>query len=416
MRRSIRLLVTAAAAALLATTAVSTVAATPSRVGAAGENEVLLAIQRDLGLSAAQVDALPAQQAAAGTLAASLRSSLGGLFGGSWFDVATGELVVGVTDATRVAEVRKAGARAVVVERGEAHLDTIIDELNSLSGKAAGERRGKNGKSSLAGLAGWRVDPRSNRVIVTALRGEQRPAALDVLAKYGDAVAYEETDRVPRTAVGFQDGGDAINFATCSAGFNVRNASTGQAYLLTAGHCTAAGQSNYGNDDTYFGPTVESSFPGGDDALIRHDNSYWVVGPWIDQNPSWGGYIQVGGFSDVMPGNVVCKSGITTKWTCGVVQVKDETVVYDGDPAMTVYGLTRHSACVEPGDSGGPNVTHMSGVVPWVAEGVTSGAQLYWDGGRFRCGQVFGQSNVSWYFPMADSLSHYGPSYGVTMW
>ncbi|GAB3429069.1 S1 family peptidase [Actinophytocola sediminis] len=416
MRRPARILMTAfAAVTLVATAAVSTATAAPRGAGVA-DDEVLVAIQRDLGLSSAQVDELPTRQAAAVRLDVRLRSALGGVFGGSWFDAAAGALVVGVTDRARVGEVRAAGARAVVVEHGAADLDAILDELNALSGKTAGDDRAANGKSSLTGLAGWRVDPTRNRVVVTTLTGQRRPGALDALARHGDAVTYEETDHPPRTAAGFLDGGDGINLDSCSAGFNLRNPATGQGYLLTAGHCTADGQANTGNDGTFFGNTVDSHFPGQDDALISRDNAYWYQGPWVDQNPSWGVPVTVGGHSDVLVGSVVCKSGITTKWTCGAVAAKDEAVVYDGDPAMTVYGLTRHSACVEPGDSGGANVTRMSGVVPWVAEGVTSGAQLYWDGGRYRCGQVFGDSNVSWYFPIADSLSFYGPWYGVTTW
>ena len=84
------------------------------------------------------------------------------------------------------------------------------------------------------------------------------------------------------------------------------------------------------------------------------------------------------------------------------------------DSSGTVYGMTRHSACVEPGDSGGANVAALS---VWSPEGVTSGAQLYWDGSRYRCAVAFGAgTNVSWYFPIADSLAYYGLAYGVTVW
>lgn len=407
MRRSFRVLVAAVAAAVFAAMAVSTTAAAPGRGGVATEDEVLVAMQRDLGLSATQVRELRTHQTAAVRLDGSLRSSLGGVFGGSWFDVAAGVLVVGVTDRARVAEVTKAGARAVVVEHSEADLYAILDELNMLSGK------GQHGKSSLTGLARWHVDPKSNSVVVTTLKGHQRSAALSALAKYGDAVTYEETDRLPRPALGFMDGGDAINSGTCSAGFNLRDPATGQGYLLTAGHCTAVGQANSGNDGTFFGYTVESSYPGDDEALIRRDYSYWYQGPWVDRNPSFGLTINVSGYSDVPVGSVVCKAGITTKWTCGLVQAKDETVMYDDDGTIVMYGLTQHSACVEPGDSGGANVASLS---VWSPEGVTSGAQMYWDGTRWRCGEVVGFSNFSWYFPIADSLSHYGPTYGVTTW
>ena len=77
----------------------------------------------------------------------------------------------------------------------------------------------------------------------------------------------------------------------------------------------------------------------------------------------------------------MCKSGITTKWTCGIITAKNETVTYTG--GKTVYGLTRHTACVEPGDSGGANVSVFYG---YHAEGVTSGASMFVDAaGKKRC-------------------------------
>ena len=108
----------------------------------------------------------------------------------------------------------------------------------------------------------------------------------------------------------------------------------------------------------------------------------------------------------------MCKSGITTKWTCGIITGKNETVNYTG--GSTVKGMTRHNACVEPGDSGGANVSVLGG---FHAEGVTSGASMITDAaGKKRCRAKFGLGNKSWYFPIADSLAYYGPKYGVTTW
>ena len=414
MRRPIFALVTMAAACALVVTGQSIASAAPDRGGAGGTADVLAAMQRDLGLSAAEAKTLQVQQEKAGKLDTSLRDTLGASFGGSWFDAESGKLVVNVTDKARVAEVTKAGARAVVVKHSEADLDAILADLDALSGKASGADRGQSGKSLLTGLAGWHVDQKTNSVVVTTIKGQAQPAAVGALGRFGDAVRYEQTDRAPQQAANYLDGGDEINFASCSAGFNLRNPSTGQGYLLTAGHCTSAGQANYGQGSVSFGPTLESWFATYDDALIRNDNSgYWIQGPWVDTNPSNGGIITVSGYSDSPVGTTVCKSGITTLWTCGYITVKDETVVYNNDPALTVYGLTRHSACVEPGDSGGANVAALS---VWSPEGVTSGAQLYWDGSRYRCGAVFGYANVSWYYPIADSLAYYGPRYGVSTW
>lgn len=406
MRRPIGVLVTAAAACALAVAMPSTATAAPDHGSA---DDVLVAMQRDLGLSATQARNLRQQEDKAVKLDVSLRASLGNDFGGSWFDAKAGTLVVNVTSAGRAAEVTKAGARAVVVEHSQSELDAVKAELDALSGKASGAERATGGKSALSGIAGWHVDPKTNSVVITQIKGQQKPAALNGFAKYGDAVTYEQTDRAPVATANYLDGGDAINGASCSAGFNLRNRSTGQGYLLTAGHCTSTNQANYGQDGNFLGYTVSSWFPGYDDALIRNDNpGYWIQGPWVDTNPSNGGFINVSGYSDSPVGTVVCKSGITTRWTCGSITVKDETVQYNG-VASPVYGLTRHSACVEPGDSGGANVAALS---VWSPEGVTSGAQLLFN----RCLSTFGLTNQSWYFPIADSLAYYGAVYGVSTW
>lgn len=408
MKKFVRVLVIGAAAATLAVAVQSAAAAAPVRPAAT--DDVLAAMQRDLGLTSAQATTLRARQDRAVDLDTDLKTALGADFGGSWFDAATGKLTVAVTDETRAAEVTKAGATAKVVRHSAAALDAIRAELDSLSGKASGTDRVKGGGSSLRGLASWRVDHETNSVVVTTVRGQQ--ATLSALGKYGDAVRYEQTDRAPVQTANYLDGGDEINYGGCSAGFNLRNPSTGQGFLLTAGHCVTAGSTVVGQGGVTLGTTLSSWFPTYDDALIRNDNpSYWIQGRWVDTNPSNGGIITVSGYSDAPVGTYMCKSGITTKWTCGYITGKDETVNYSNGP---VYGMTRHSACVEPGDSGGANVAALS---TWSPEGVTSGAQLYWDGSRYRCAAAVGAGqNVSWYFPIADSLAYYGPAYGVTVW
>jgi len=157
---------------------------------------------------------------------------------------------------------------------------------------------------------------------------------------------------------------------------------------------------------------LESWFPSYDDSITRYNNNgLWTQGPWVDTNPSNGGIITTTGSTDAPVGTIVCKSGITTKFTCGYIRGKNETVHYDS--GQTVYGLTRHSACVEPGDSGGANVSLIGG--RYRAEGVTSGASLI--NNQCRSKFFFGIfENVSWYFPIADSLAYYGPKYGVTTW
>jgi streptogrisin C len=211
------------------------------------------------------------------------------------------------------------------------------------------------------------------------------------------------------------DGGDGINGNSCSAGFNLRNPSTGAKYLLTAGHCVSAGSTLKGQGGVTFGTVNESWFPTFDDSITRNTNTgYWIQGPWFDSNPSNGPFNSFSGYTDAPVGTIVCKAGITTKFTCGTITIKDEDVTYSsGD---TVYNMTRHSACVQPGDSGGSNLSYIGG--KFRAEGVTSGARMRVDPatGKKLCLSKFGEKNVSWYFPIKDSLAYYGPKYGVTVW
>lgn len=375
---------------------------------------VLAALKRDLGLSAEQVRRQQALQAKAIKLDQALEASLGEAFAGSTYDARKGALVVMVSDAEQLDEVRAAGAEARLVKHSRVQLNATKEALDAAAGRAKGSSRTDQSnitrQTSLFGMTSWYVDTKANAVHVTVKKGQAKAAAT-ALAKYGDAVAIEESDLAP-TPTEFMDGGDTINGSKCSAGFNLRNPLTGQGYLLTAGHCVSTGSTLYGQDGVAFGPVLERWFPGYDDAIARNDSGgYWVQGPWVDTEPPNGQFITIQSYTDAPVGTMVCKSGITTKWTCGRITVKDETVVYDG--TYTMRGLTRNDACVEPGDSGGAN---LSVTDSYAAEGVTSGATLHWDGSRYRCLSAFGETNVSWYFPIADSLAYYGPKYGVSVW
>jgi streptogrisin C len=385
----------------------------PSRAGAdESRADVRAALQRDLGLSAAEVAKQEALQAKAVRLDDKLQDSLGGAFAGSEYNEKTGKLVVMVSDASRLAAAEAAGADARLVKHSMAKLESIKDDLDAAAGlveDSSGATRQVRAKREpmVAGMTGWYVDEATNTVHVTVLKGKAK-AAEAALAKYGQAVTIEQTDAAPQTTANFMDGGDGINGDSCSAGFNLRNPSTGQGFLLTAGHCVSAGSTLFGQGGVAFGRVLESWFPGFDDAIARNDNpGFWIQGPWVDTNPSNGGFINTSGFTDAPVGTFVCKSGITSKWTCGTISAKNETVTYSG--GQTVNGLTRHTACVEPGDSGGAN---LSVIGAYRAEGVTSGASLLFG----RCLSRYGFTNSSWYFPIARSLAYYGPRYGVTVW
>lgn len=404
-------IVTAIPAVTLHTTGPASAAPAGGHSRKADDAAVMAAIQRDLGLTPQQTAKLMRQQAEAIAADRALRASLGADFGGSWFDAESGRLIVSITKPDRAAEVAAKGAQARVAKHGQGHLSKIVTELDTLAGRSTDRsRNARNGKRSneLAGLVSWYADAKTDQVVVTAMRGTAAPAAV---AKHGDAVRVEYTDNAPQATTNYMDGGDQINGSSCSAGFNLRNPWTGQGYLLTAGHCVLAGSSVSGQGGFIFGTTRQSYYPTYDDAIVSNDYAgYWIQGPWVDLNPSNGSYINITGWTDAPVGTYVCKSGIKTFLTCGYITAKLVTVTY-WPGGHVVYGVTQHSACAEPGDSGGANFAVTS---VYSAEGVSSGAVLH--GPTQRCGQAVGQPNVSWYFPMANSMPHYGPAFGVVVW
>ena len=372
-----------------------------------GSAEVMESITRDTGLTDEQLKTLLPAQERAIAIDARLKKSLGEQYGLSYFDSKSEQLIVNVADDELAKQVEAAGATPNFVKHSLQRADRGPGRARRAGHDLDDKREIVKSDSQFAALS---LDPISNTVAISATK-EQSEAAREAAAKYGeDVVSVHILDEAPK-ATAFMDGGDGINGNSCSAGFNLRNPSTGARYLLTAGHCVNAGTTLRGQGNVAFGTVLESWFPSYDDAIARYnDNGLWTQGPWVDTNPSNGGIITTTGSTDAPVGTIVCKSGITTKFTCGYIRGKNETVHYDS--GETVYGLTRHSACVEPGDSGGANVSYIGG--RYRAEGVTSGASLIIDQCRSSCSSVL--ENVSWYFPIADSLAYYGPKYGVTTW
>src|SRR5690606_9246623 len=96
--------------------------------------------------------------------------------------------------------------------------------------------------------------------------------------------------------------------------------------------------------------------------IVAVDESIWAPQPMV--NDYQGGLLPVAGAVEAPIGASVCRYGRTTGFSCGVIEAFDATVVY---PEGTIFGMTRTTACSEPGDSGG---AWLSGDQ---AQGVTSG-------------------------------------------
>lgn len=386
-------------AAAAAPAAAQDVDAEPDRGPDTGYDAVVEAMVRDLGLSESEATQLIDTQPADIELSAELAAELETGYAGSWFDQETGALTVAVTSPEDAEIVSAAGAEAEVVSYSEAELEAIKLELDELA---------KSGDEALDAAISWGVDVIANQVVLMIIEGSADSFA-GLVEPYGDAVSIVESDIQPElTNHPWLDGGIPFGIVgvqpdpLCSTGFNTRNLSTGVGYVLTAGHCINQGQTARSHGIN-IGPAVASFFPTFDDALIRNDNpGSWIQGPWIWTYP---GFITVTGWTDPPVNTAICKSGMTTRVTCGVVTQKNETVNFSG--GQTVYWLTRHTACVEGGDSGGSNWTSSGRR----GTGTTTGAQLI--GGR--CLQNFGLQNVSWYFPLSVSLPYYQSAYGVTL-
>ncbi len=354
----------------------------PFHTALAAAGAAITAIALAAPASAAVPSVLDAS-ADAETIAAaqqSLSQRLGGSFGNSWLDSATGKLVVGTTDASRLGEIRASGAVAKVVKHSAARLASLQSTLDS---RAA---------SVPSAVTGWYVDVATNQVVVTVL-GNDAAGLAWAKATGGDAVRTEATADKPQKFWSLI-GGQAIYFGggRCSIGFNARN-SAGTRYVITAGHCTELGGNVTGTGGA-IGPVVGSSFPTNDYGLIQVTSTSAVSTPLVDRYSS-GSDVTVAGSSVTPVGGGICRSGSTTGWRCGTVGAFNQTVNYGGGDV--VYGLTRTSACAEPGDSGGSVVSNPGSGTRVQAQGMTSG-------GSGNCST----GGTTFFQPVNEALGAYG--------
>jgi streptogrisin C len=337
------------------------------------------ALQRDLGLTPAQAEVRFQQENSAWAAEKTLRTQLGGEFAGARFDAAIGKLEVGVTDASRAADVEAAGAVARVVEYSSAELDAVKAKLD------------QRGSSVPKSVTGWYVDEASNSVVVSVFG--QDPAVANWATGLGSGpVRVEHVAEAPRTLWSLI-GGQAITTggSRCSLGFNARN-SSGTRYVITAGHCGNLGGTWSGAGGT-IGPVANSSFPTNDYARITVSSASAASTPLIDRY-SAGSDVTVAGSTAAGNGAAVCRSGSTTGWHCGSITGLNQTVCYSqGCVSQTI----RTNVCAEPGDSGGSLVTNPGSGTRVQAQGMTSG-------GSGNCTS----GGTTYFQPVNEALSAYG--------
>ncbi|MCP2266950.1 ricin-type beta-trefoil lectin domain protein [Promicromonospora thailandica] len=326
---------------------------TSSTSGAAGVTAADLpdgqvrAMERDLGLTRAEIPERLALDAEAAIVEAHLAATLGEDYAGTWLPRGADAPRVAVTSRAAAAVAERAGADAVVVEHG---LDTLTSWKESLDDVGAP-----------ASVHAWYADPTTNEVVVEAA---DLAAAKAMVARAGvpaDVVRVEKSAVAPQTARDIR-GGDEFHkplgngyVTLCSIGFAVSGG------FVTAGHCGSTGDPVNAPDGTALGTYRGSTFPGRDWAWVG-TTSAWTPTPAV--NNYAGGTVAVAGSAEQGIGASVCRSGRTTGWRCGVIQEKNVTINYgNGD----IPGMATGSACAEGGDSGGSVISGNQ------AQGVTSG-------------------------------------------
>ncbi|MFI9550952.1 S1 family peptidase [Nonomuraea endophytica] len=332
---------TTVAALCLAGLATAAQADPPSAAPEQAPPAMVDAMERDLGLTEQQVHTRLANEQRAAAAEAKLSTQLGASYAGAWLNADASKLNVATTDRTATASIEAQGAQPVVVSRTLAQLNAVKDQLD----------RAGSGRASL-----WYVDVSTNTVIVAA---PSRRAADAFVTRAGvdrSAVQITTSAESPQPFINIV-GGAAYYIGSgtrCSIGFSVtRGATPG---FVTAGHCGRTGARTTQPTGTFQG----SSFPGNDYAWVAAPGN--TVRPWV--RGSGGQNVIVRGSTQASVGSSICRSGSTTGWRCGTIQQHNASVRY---PEGTITGLTRTSACAQPGDSGGSFISGSQ------AQGVTSG-------------------------------------------
>jgi len=328
------------------------------------------AMQRDLGLSERELGQYVRTEKLAQQQEKAMERQLGRNYAGSWIERQANGSFKYVVASTSVRGIRAAGVESRQARYSLRSLNDAKGQLDMML--AQGARTPKQ-------VYGWYVDVPNNSVVVSVARGGEQ-AAIDFVAASGlDArtVRFETADEQPSLRMDVYGGygilrnpGDGYLYA-CSVGFSVTQ--NGNPGFATAGHCGNAGEVTYYEPSQWtlgvrLGTYAASNFPapgqtGPDRAWVRLDAGH-VARPIVEGYTS--ADVTVRGSTEAAIGAAVCRSGRTTKWRCGLIEAKNQTVNYS--TGETILNLTRTTACSEGGDSGGSFITS-----PGQAQGVLSG-------------------------------------------
>ncbi|WP_327153048.1 S1 family peptidase [Streptomyces tubercidicus] len=318
----------------------------------------------------------PPTAGAAGQRAKGISSTLGADGAGAYYDAAHHKLIINVTTEAAAAKARAAGAEARVVKHSLTSLDAARATLKK--------------QATIPGTS-WGMDPRTNKVVITAdrtVRGTKLAQLKRVAAALGDRAVVRQSAGTLRPLIA---GGDAIwgTRARCSLGFNVTRG--GQPYFLTAGHCTNAVRNwsaTQGGEE--FAATEAGTFPGDDFGIVKYTDEDVVHPGAVDlYNGSMQAITRAG---DPIVGQKVRRSGGSTHVHDGDVTAVEVTANYQEG---AVDGLIQATLCAEAGDSGGSLFEGDT------ALGLTSG-------GRGECSA----GGVTYYQPVREALQKTGAQLG----
>jgi streptogrisin C len=363
------------------------------------------AMQRDLGLTSAQLSQYLKIERLTAMQEKNLAKAQGRQFAGSWIErTANGnfQLVVATTSirpqkGPAGVEIRNARNTLASLNASKAALDDVL----------------AHGAKVPKGVYGWYVDVTSNSVVVSIGQGKQQAGINFVAASGADvqSVRFVVEEEQPTLRAALKGGlgylrnpGDGYLYA-CSIGFNVLKGTT--LGYVSAGHCGDAGEPVFleGSAGTgpqwTLGPQIgtfqASNFP--NPGQTGNDWSWIAISSGHTQSATvygWGkGDVTVKGSTAGGVGTAICRSGRTSGWRCGTVEALNQTVSYSS--GETILNLTRTTACSEGGDSGGSFITG-----PGQAQGVLSG-------GSGSCkGKQPNNRTRSFFQPLLPILSAYG--------
>jgi streptogrisin C len=364
---------------------------------------VRAAMQRDLGLTSAQLAQYLKVERLATLQEKQLAKAQGANFAGSWIERKPNGSYQLVVATTSLRPQKAAGVEFRTVRHSLADLNASKSQLDTLLAQGAKVPKG---------VYGWYVDVQSNSVVVSVGKGLQK-AGIDFVAASGANVqtvrlVTEEQPSLRSTLMGglgyLRNPGDGYLYA-CSIGFNVSQGTTPG--FVSAGHCGPTV-----NEPVYFegsagtgpqwtiGPQIgnfaASSFP--QPGQTGNDWSWVKVLAGNTLPPTvygWGkGDATVHGSTAAGVGTAICRSGRTSGWRCGTIEATGVTVTYSS--GETIVNLTRTTACSEGGDSGGSFITG-----PGQAQGVLSG-------GSGSCkGHLPNNRTRSYFQPLLPILSKY---------